>query len=461
MAPLNKTTPYVLKDPYQYHEGLGNFIQSEAYPGAVPLVNNHPQFPPFGTRSEKISGTSFVGPRHKNLHTYVYRVRPAFFHNEYEPYNHHLETANPSPPKHLTPNSYNWPKFELGPGGDFDWTEQHLFGSNGDPTKKTGISIWIFNINKDMKTNTAFMSLDGEALIAPSVGALDIQTELGRLLVRQNEFAVIPRGVKYRVTLPEGKPARGVTLELYQGHFQLPDLGIIGSTGLAHQRDFQIPVAYFEGEFVEDKNSRDGVIAKANNGPGWTVIARLNYKLWSATQETTPFDVTGWQGNIYPYKYDVSRFSYLGNMSWDHHDPSLFVILTAPAYGKAPGTAIVDFAAVGPRWEASEDTPWVPWYHRNTMQEFVFPIINNTDPKLPFNQGRDWAPFGGWLNGSMAAHGENDQEYKYWQEKDTSTPGKLINDGITAGIIETESPLISASSDARQRFSALTILFRN
>lgn len=423
------------------HSDAVNSLRSEAYPGAVPLVNNHPQFPPFGTRSEKISGTAFVGPRHKNLHTYVYRPRPAFFHHEYKSYNHHLETASPSPPKHLTPNSYTWPKFELGPTQESDWTEQRLLGSNGDPTQKTGISIWIFNINKDMDSNTAFTSLDGEALIVPSVGALDIQTEFGKLLVRQNEIAVIPRGVRYRVTLLDGKPCRGVTVELYQGHFQLPELGAVGSTGMAHQRDFQIPVAHFDGEFVEDKHSRDGIVAKANNGLNWTVIARLNYKLWSATQESTPFDVTGWQGNLYPYKYDVARFSYLGNLSWDHHDPSLFVILTAPAHGKAPGTAVIDFAAVGPRWEASEDTPWTPWYHRNTMQEFIFPVINNTDPTFALNQGRDWAPFGGWVNGSMVAHGENDDEFRVWQEKDTFTPGKLQDDGITAAVVETENPL--------------------
>jgi homogentisate 1,2-dioxygenase len=75
------------------------------------------------------------------------------------------------------------------------------------------------------------------------------------------------------------------------------------------------------------------------------------------------------------------------------------------------------------------------------MQEFVFPIVNNTGPKFPFNQGRDWAPFGAWLNGSMIPHVENDEEYKHWQEKDTSRPGRLQDDGITAGIIETESPL--------------------
>jgi homogentisate 1,2-dioxygenase len=171
------------------------------------------------------------------------------------------------------------------------------------------MSIWLFSIDRDMDPRSAFSSLDGDVLIIPQAGALDIQTELGKLLVRQNEIAVIPRGIRYRITLPAGS-ARGYVAELHEGHYKLPDLGAIGSTGLANVRDFQIPKAFFDGELM------DGVATASQDGV-WTIISRLNGRLWSCTQDHTPFDVAAWHGTNYPYKYDLARFCVLGNVLFD------------------------------------------------------------------------------------------------------------------------------------------------
>lgn len=414
------------------------FTRSEAFPGSVPLVNNHPKHPPYGLRTEKVSGTAFtVQPRSLNVFSYLYRARPSYDHELFQPYNRHLESANPSPPKHLTPNSYMWPTFKIERG---DWTAQRMVGSTGSPAQKSGVAIWLFHVDRDMPPQTAFSSQDGEALIVVQSGALDIQTEFGKLLVRQSEIAVIPRGIRYRVTLPNANPARGYVLELYQGHYRLPELGVIGSVGLASPRDFQIPTAHFEGK-LESRN--DGQVVVADNGPGkWTIISRLDTKLWSMTQNATPFDVAGWQGTLYPYKYDVKRFGYIHNLNYDHSDPSLFTILTAPAYGKEPGTAVVDFAAVGPRWTSPEHTLWVPWYHRNTASEFVAPIVHTQNPKMPLNSNDEFGPWGAWLNSNMVTHGSNDDEYEEWQAKDTSKPIKLQDGDVTACIFETELPLV-------------------
>ena len=72
------------------------------------------------------------------------------------------------------------------------------------------------------------------------------------------------------------------------------------------------------------------------------------------------FDVAAWHGTFYPFKYDLARFCVLGNVLFDEHDPSLYAVLTAPSHGSAPGTAVVDFAIIPPRWNASEDTYWLP-----------------------------------------------------------------------------------------------------
>jgi len=263
-----------------------------------------------------------------------------------------------------------------------DWVHALKYlGGAGSPTMKSGLGIFIFAAGKDMG-NSAIYSADGDFLIVPQHGVLDIQTELGHILARPNEIVVIPRGVRYRVTLPEG-PVRGYILELYQGHFQLPELGPIGSNGLANVRDFQAPVAAFE----EDTNS------------DWTIFAKFDGRLFTAAQKHTPFDVVAWHGNYYPFKYDLGRFNVIGSTSFDHPDPSIFTVLSGPS--DHVGTAIADFVIFPPRWLVQEDTFRPPWYHRNTMSEFMGLIRGDYDAK----EGGGFQPAGASLHNIMSAHG--------------------------------------------------------
>lgn len=348
------------------------------------------------------------------------------------------QQGHSSPTRNVTPNSYIWDSFPV-PDRGTNWVNgQQLIGRNGDPAKKEGMAMWLFSIIEDMPERCTFSSLDGELLLIPQAGALDIQTELGELMVRQNEICVIPRGVRHRITLSGDQPCRGYICELYQGHFRLPDLGIVGSTGLANVRDFQIPTALFDGSL-----SDGGKIARADNNE-WDIVSRLEGRLWSCTQSHTPFDVAGWHGTCYPYKYDLARFCVLGNALFDEHDPSLFVVLTAPNYAAEPGTAVMDFAVVSPRWNVAEDTYWLPYWHRNTMQEFFGPIISNQSPEYPFSSaktGHRFAPFAAGLHGSMSTHGATEADYQAAQRRDTHKPAKVQTDGLNIFLVETDKPL--------------------
>ena len=250
---------------------------------------------------------------------------------------------------------------------------------------KTGCGIFIFAAGKSMNPNEAFYSADGDMLIVLQHGVLDLRTELGYLLVRPNEICVIPRGVRYHVSLPQG-PVRGYILELYQGHFQLPELGPIGSNCLANARDFQAPVA----SFTEDHPS---------SGSKYTLLSKFNGHLFAATQAHTPFDIVAWHGTYYPYKYDLGRFSTIGSISFDHPDPSIFTVLVGPS--DHPGTSVADFVIFPPRWLVQEDTFRPPWYHRNTMSEFMGLIHGDYDAKT----GGGFRPAGASLHNVMSAHG--------------------------------------------------------
>lgn len=206
-------------------------------------------------------------------------------HTEYTPYGTEEKVSG-----EITPNSYLWLSFPI---SDSDWTTQRLLSGTGDANIKTGLAIRLYAISNDTAPDTVFSSLEGDMLIIPQGGGpLDIQIELGNLLVRPDEITVILRGIGHRVTLPNG-PARGYICELFQGHFRLPELGAIGSCSFANQRDFQIPTAVYDGKL-------DNEIAVPNQGEGWTIVSRLSSTLWSCTQDHTPFDVAGWHGTLYP-----------------------------------------------------------------------------------------------------------------------------------------------------------------
>ncbi|KAK9778372.1 putative homogentisate 1,2-dioxygenase [Seiridium cardinale] len=418
-------TDFAVKDNYKYLEGFGSYHQSEAIPGASPLVNNSPQKPPFGLRTERISGSSFTTPRDHSLQTWMYRVISSLKHSEFVPYK---DEGVPKKPSLISPNSYLWPEYPVDP--EADWLSQKLLAQNGDPGTKTGLAIWVFSVGRSMEDHTVFSSLDGDMLIIPQSGVLDIQTELGKLLVRQNEICVIPRGLRFRVALPSG-PARGYICELFQGHFRLPELGPVGSTGLANIRDFQVPTAFFDGGVT------DGM-AIANDAT-WTVISRQAGRLWEARQDHTVFDVAAWHGTNYPYKYDLSRFCPMGNLLFDEHDPSLYTVLSAPSY-REPGVNVVDFAIIPPRWMVAENTLWLPYFHRNTMNEFYAPVVTLKDPNHPLNNGQQFKPFVAGLHGSMTTHGASEEDFKR-ATKGPTTPTKVQTDGLTFVLLETEMPL--------------------
>lgn len=386
-------------------------VRTEAFQGALPVGANSPQKPPYGLYAEKLSGTAFTAPRHENMQTWLYRVLPSSAHSDFEPCDLvHGGTTPDSKTLRQIPNQLRWDPFDL--NEDLDWVQSlQLLGGAGSPTMKTGLGIIIFAAGRNMDPHDAFYSADGDFLIVLQHGVMDVQTELGHLLIRPNEILVIPRGIRYRVNIPYG-PIRGYVLELYQGHFQLPELGPIGSNCLANARDFQAPVADFDEDGRGD----------------WTLYAKFAGALFRARQNHSPFDVVAWHGLYYPYKYDLGRFNAIGSISFDHVDPSVYTVLSAPS--DHVGTAIADFVIFPPRWLVQEDTFRPPWYHRNTMSEFMGLIQGDYDAKT----GGGFKPAGASLHNVMSSHGP-DAETHEKASSDDLKPRK-VGEGSMAFMFE-------------------------
>ncbi|KAF8207020.1 homogentisate 1,2-dioxygenase [Mycena galopus ATCC 62051] len=355
------TTP-TEKDPYRYQVGFGNRFASETIPGVLPDGQNSPQKVKYELYAEGMTGSSFVAPRVDNQSSWLYRIRPSVAHQGFTrlPDNPDLESNFlPLNPKvHVSPTQLAWHPFDLPPDSErVDFVDGlHTLAGNGDPTLKEGLAIHIYTANASME-NTAFCNNDGDMLILPQQGRLDIQTEFGKMMVRSGELVVIQRGMKFKVILPDG-PSRGYIQEIFGSHYQLPELGPLGGYGLANMRDFESPVAHFD----IDQSS-------------WQITYKVCGQLFACSQEHTPFDVVAWHGNYVPYKYALEKFVNVGSISKDHIDPSIFCVLTAKS--KAPGVPLADFLIFSPRWDVASHTFRPPYYHRNSSTEFMGLLYGN------------------------------------------------------------------------------------
>lgn len=374
-------------DASRYMPGFGNHFATEAVAGALPEGQNSPQKTPFGLYAELISGSAFTAPRHENRRTWMYRLRPTASHPAFMPYRREtLLRAAPFDEVPPSPNRLRWDPLPL-PETPTDFVDGLVTcGGNGDVGAGMGLAIHLYAATASMESRV-FFSADGELLIVPQEGRLRIETELGVIEVMPQEIALVPRGLRFRVILPEGA-ARGYVCENYGAMFRLPELGPIGSNGLANPRDFEAPVAWFE-----DRDEQTEVVQKFQGS------------LWTTTLPHSPLDVVAWHGNLAPCRYDLRRFNTINTVSYDHPDPSIFTVLTAPS--DTPGVANCDFVIFPPRWMVAEHTFRPPWFHRNVMNEFMGLIHGAYDAKAG-----GFLPGGASLHNQMSGHGPDRATYE-------------------------------------------------
>jgi len=369
-----------------YLTGFGNEFATEAVPGALPQGRNSPQRAPFDLYPELISGTAFTAPRHTNRRTWMYRRQPAVVTGAYGPCEQPLWTTGFAGGVGMPPDPLRWNPFPI-PDTALDFVDGlRTVVANGDVETQSGIAALVYVGNRSMDRR-ALVNADAEMLLVPQQGSLLITTELGRLVVKPGEVALLPRGMAFKVGFPDG-PSRGYVCENYGAPFRLPELGPIGSNGLANARDFQFPVAAFEDTTGD-----------------YEIVKKFGGRLWRTTQKNTPFNVVAWHGNLAPCKYDTATFMVIGSISFDHPDPSIFTVLTSPS--DTPGTANCDFVIFPPRWLVAEETFRPPWYHRNLMSEFMGLVYGQYDAKP-----EGFSPGGASLHNSMIPHGPDAEAFE-------------------------------------------------
>jgi homogentisate 1,2-dioxygenase len=328
----------------RYHGSLGGTLSSEAVPGALPERQNTPRLCPLGLHPELLSGTPFTMRRAENTRAWMYRIQPSSTHG----------------PMSLLPESRFGARFELAPAGRLRWRPQPLpsapvdfldglatLGGHGAPGG-AGYAVHLYAASASMERRS-FQNADGDLLIVPQEGALDCQSELGWLRAAPGEVLIIPRGLAFAIHLEAA--ARGFVLEVWGSRIRLPERGPLGSNGLAEARHFRAPTAAFEDV----------------PRPGYQRVFKLDGRLHAAASDRSPFDVVAWFGEHAPFVYDLMLFNAMGTVTFDHPDPSIHTVLTAPLDDH--GRAIADFVVFRGRWEVSEHSLRPPYHHRNAASE--------------------------------------------------------------------------------------------
>ncbi|GMP53041.1 hypothetical protein CsSME_00018638 [Camellia sinensis var. sinensis] len=333
----------------EYQSGFGNHFSSEAITGALPESQNSPLVCPYGLYAEQISGTAFTAPRKLNQRSWLYRVKPSVTHDPFKPRvpsHEKLVSEFNQSNSSANPTQLRWKPVEI-PDTPTDFIDGlYTVCGAGSSYLRHGFAIHMYTANKSMD-NCAFCNADGDLLIVPQKGRLWITTECGRLQVSP------------------------------------------GANGLAASRDFLVPTAWFED----------------SPRPGYTIVQKFGGELFTAKQDFSPFNVVAWHGNYAPFKYELSKFCPYNTVLFDHSDPSINTVLTAPT--DKPGVALLDFVVFPPRWLVAEHTFRPPYYHRNCMSEFMGLIHGGYEAKAD-----GFLPGGASLHSCMTPHGPDTKTYE-------------------------------------------------
>jgi homogentisate 1,2-dioxygenase len=371
-----------------YMSGFGNGFETEALPGALPVGRNSPQKCPYGLYAEQLSGSPFTAPRVANERSWLYRIRPTVKHwGRFQKTDAGNWRTAPCHEYEMPIQPLRWGPTPM-PSGAVSFPQGvHTITTCGDAATQAGMAAHIYALTASMR-EAFFYDADGELMFVPEEGRIRLATEFGVIDAQPCEIVIVPRGVKFRLEVPDGT-ARGYLCENYGGAFTLPERGPIGANCLANQRDFLTPVAAYEDR----------------EGPA-TMTVKWGGALWQTELSASPLDVVAWHGNYAPYKYDVRHFSPVGPVLYDHADPSIFTVLTSPS--ETPGTANIDFVCFSDRWMVTEETFRPPWYHMNVMSEFMGLIRGVYDAKPKgFVQG------GFSLHNCMIPHGPDAEAFEH------------------------------------------------
>ena len=177
-----------------YMSGFGNTFETESIPGALPRGQNSPQKCEFNLYAEQLSGSPFSSPLSINERSWLYRIRPSVKHSgNYNKINIKNWITSPHLGEHNLPiGQYRWDPF-LNKSKNIDFINGvKTITVSGNVNMHLGMATSIYIFNKSM-ADSVFTNADAEMLFIPYQGKLNLFTEMGKILIKPGEIAVLPR----------------------------------------------------------------------------------------------------------------------------------------------------------------------------------------------------------------------------------------------------------------------------
>ena len=298
---------------FQYQPGFGNQFVSEAVPGALPVGRNSPQKPPHGLYAELISGTAFTAPRHENRRTWTYRIRPSVVHRPYKRIDNGLIRSAPFDDVEATPSQLRWSPFPI-PKKATDFVAGHHHArrqrQRGDPDRHGGAHLRRQHVDDRPLLLQCRRRDAGAAAAGPR--------PLRHRARHARDLAGRDRDAAARACA-SGSSCRTGRRAATSARTTARRCGCPSSARSARTASPIRAISSRRSRPIEDKEAP------------CTLVAKFQGNLWAAEMKHSPLNVVAWHGNFTPYKYDLARFMVIGTVSFDHPDPSIYSVLTAPS----------------------------------------------------------------------------------------------------------------------------------
>ncbi|MDO9223081.1 MAG: homogentisate 1,2-dioxygenase [Caulobacter sp.] len=183
---------------------------------------------------------------------------------------------------------------------------------------------------------------DGDQLLFVHAGAGELFCDFGRLAYEAGDYLYLPRGTMWR--LSPASPTAVLMIQATNGHFTLPDKGLLG------------PHALFDPAMLDTPVMDDAFRAHQAEEGSFPVRIKKRGQVSTATYGYNPLDAVGWHGELAPVKINVRDFRPLNSHRY-HLPPSVHTTFLADRF------VVCTFA---PRpFETDPGAIKIPFFHNN------------------------------------------------------------------------------------------------
>ena len=183
---------------------------------------------------------------------------------------------------------------------------------------------------------------DGDQLLFVHAGSGELLCDFGRLSYEAGDYLYLPRGTMWR--LSPVAPTAILMIQATNGHFTLPDKGLLG------------PHALFDPAMLVTPAMDDAFRAHQAEEGDFPVQIKKRGQVSVATYGYNPLDAVGWHGELAPVKINVRDFRPLNSHRY-HLPPSVHTTFLADRF------VVCTFA---PRpFETDPGAIKIPFFHNN------------------------------------------------------------------------------------------------